>query len=85
MKLVIAFAKFICCSWLLFFQNYTLSVSVFDATDPNIRATESIVVDVEPSDLIARIKGMRTILKNFIAIYFVTKPEMSAVSRRQPA
>lgn len=57
---------------------------MFDAADPNSQNSKSIVAEVQSSDLIARIKGKRTILKNFITIYFVTKPEMSAVSCRQP-
>ena len=58
-------------------------MKVFDAKDPSIQASESIEIDVQSSELIARVKGMRTILKNFIASYFVTELEMSAVSRRQ--
>ena len=48
---------------------------MFSAANPGIKTTESILVVVQSSKLIARIKGMRTILKNFIAIYFDTRLE----------
>ena len=54
---------------LLFFQNYTLTVNVFDAEDTNIQSAASITIEVQSSDLIARIAGMKEKMSKSFCCY----------------